>query len=742
MFGGDARDPRVAELRDALPGQILLGTGGVRYHLRERIGEGGQGWVYRATWDEPDGFFVTVKVLRPDSVSRDTLARFQREAEVLRTLSQQTRPNPHIVRFFDHAAAWLSPPRGGDAISLPFTVLEYVHGSNLERALAQSRGHGAPLERTRRILEHVVLALADVHRHDIVHRDLKPSNILLACEQGAEVAKVTDFGLVKLVDMRLQQTTALAGASLGYAPPEQYEQGNQRVTPRTDVFSLATIAYEMLCGTAAFPYREGEHPLVVITRLMNNARPPLAQMHGALPPELRARPDLVAQLDAELTRALKPDPAERHANANDFWAAFEPRLRAAMATPAGIIASPTRPSTAPPGVVHPYAQPEAHGNAYESTMVSAGLSAAIAEPVRGAPVAISQSHPPAPPIASKARTVPPERRSSGFPPPPTGAPTAAPTPSPSLPRASMPSAWSFRALTRPVRAESVRAAYFVGNGDVIIAVGPDGLLRWDRHTWSTLATPAGLDIRTVRGVAPLPTGDLLLFGERALAGRLTPAGTFHPWLSPDPSVTFLGGHVDEASAIVTLVGDRPTAIASARPGPASRVGCFAQFADGRLVLMSDTPGVTRLRAVTQAAPGVWLACGDWGAVVRLASGIAEHVGSVCGGHLTALAPIAPVPAGGLVTVGVGGHALFLTPRFEAHLEAVQTTRDLACIAVGEDGTPWAGAAQARLLRRTPTGWLRMSGDVGLSSMIMALHAGASRVRALCDDGAVLEGLLT
>ena len=73
MLGTDAR---LLELRDRLSGQVLRGTGGVQYFLRDLIGEGGQGWVFRANWDEPDGFGVIVKVLRPDAVSSDALARF------------------------------------------------------------------------------------------------------------------------------------------------------------------------------------------------------------------------------------------------------------------------------------------------------------------------------------------------------------------------------------------------------------------------------------------------------------------------------------------------------------------------------------------------------------------------------------------------------------------------------------------------------------------------------------------
>src|SRR5215472_2804999 len=123
---------RLLALRDWLPGQVLCGTQGAQYHLRERVGEGGQGWVFRASWDEPGGYAVVVKVLRPDAVTPESLARFEREAQVLRMLGQAVRPNPHIVRFFDHATAHLSVPGGAEPIDLPFTVLEYVHGTNLQ----------------------------------------------------------------------------------------------------------------------------------------------------------------------------------------------------------------------------------------------------------------------------------------------------------------------------------------------------------------------------------------------------------------------------------------------------------------------------------------------------------------------------------------------------------------------------------------------------------------------------------
>ncbi|MDP9003045.1 MAG: hypothetical protein M3O46_23385 [Myxococcota bacterium] len=105
-------DPRFIALRDWLPGQALRGTQGAQYHLRERVGEGANGWVFRASWDEPGGYEVIVKVLRPDVVTTESFARFEREAQVLRMLGQATRPNPHVVRFFDHATARVPAPPG------------------------------------------------------------------------------------------------------------------------------------------------------------------------------------------------------------------------------------------------------------------------------------------------------------------------------------------------------------------------------------------------------------------------------------------------------------------------------------------------------------------------------------------------------------------------------------------------------------------------------------------------------
>jgi hypothetical protein len=290
-----------------------------------------------------------------------------------------------------------------------------------------------------------------------------------------------------------------------------------------------------------------------------------------------------------------------------------------------------------------------------------------------------------------------------------------------------------------VQASSVRSAVFSSDGETIVAAGPTGLARFENGAWTQVTPPANVDLRDVRGLRWLPGGDLLVFGARALVVRLAQSGSHETWAIPDRDITFLGACAED-SGVTTLVGERQTR-GSNRPQSQSgtTVGALAQFANERLNLVSDASSCTRLRGTTRLRGGTYLACGDWGALVRLELGVAEHVGSVCGGHLSS---IEATDDGGAVTVGVGGHALYITPRLEGQLEAVQTTRDLLALTIADDGAAWAGAAQARLLRRTGGSWVRMSGDVGITPAVIGIWAAARLVRAVCDDGAVIEGRLT
>lgn len=702
-------------LRDSLAGRVLQGTGGISYHLRECIGEGGQGWVFRANWDDPSGHVVIVKVLRPDVVGPETLKRFKREADVLRMLSTQGRPNPYIVRFYDHAIAQVPSPYGADPLTMPFTVLEYVDGTTLEKVLHDQKGRGLPAERSRRLLRMMCQALDVVHAQKVVHRDLKPSNILLATEAGTEIAKVTDFGLVKLVEVNLQRTTALAGASLGYAPPEQYEQGNQRVGPRTDVFSLAAVAFEMLSGKPAFPFSEGENPLLIVTRILNGPRPSLMRNRNSLAPELEGQSPLVEALDRELTRALAADPNARHESIMDLWKAIEPSLRAASES-----------TGSPPirlGAVGAY---DVTARADSDSRIPAARSGSGVQ-IRG--ITPNGAGSVAPPMHASASPV-----------------HVRPTPAPPSPdrvseaQAGSPAAWGWTLLTAPLGPNAVRAAVIRPGGDAAVAVTTNGIMRWERGAWAPMALPAHVPRAAIRGLRWLPDGSVLFFGESGLVGRIAPNGAANLWRLPDTEITFLGAYAD-ASGSTTLVGERPYRGAAQRTVPGTTAGVVAQFSGERVTVVSDAINTSRLRAVTRLTSGGLVACGDWGAIVRIELGVVEHIGSICGGHL---ACIAPTPDGGALTVGVGGHALSLSPKLEGQLEAVQTTRDLLSLATTEDGQAWAGSAQARLLRRTNTttpGWTRMSGSIGVTSSMIAVWAASRSIRAIGDDGAVVEGRL-
>lgn len=705
-----AADPRQVPLRDSLSGLVLRGSGSVTYHVAECIGEGGQGWVFRAHWDDPSGHVVIVKVLRPDVVGTEALRRFQREAEVLRMLSTQGHPNPYVVRFYDHAIAQIpSPYAKGEMLGLPFTVLEYVDGTNLEKVLTEQQGAGMAPERVRRLLRQICQALDSVHSQKVVHRDLKPSNILLAKEAGTEIAKVTDFGLVKLVDVNLQKTAALAGASLGYAPPEQYEQGNQRVSPRTDVFSLAAVVFEMLAGKPAFPFTEGENPLLILTRILNHPRPSLLKHRAALAPSLTGAPLALEAIDAELGRALGADPNARHESVMELWNALDPHLRATAST----------------RTEDSFVGPRSRVSPYEST----ARATKDEQPASIKPIEVRAGSGVGPAGSHAAPKQPPRPAGAPF---PRGqvamlAPEA---------YAANPASWRWTTLTGPLLGSTLRTATFTPGGEAAFALTGLALLRWDRGSWIPLTLPPHIPRHALRGVKPMPDGGVLVFGAGGLVAKIAPNGSAAVWQFPDQEVTFLGAHVDEAATV--LVGERPYRGQAPRTVKEPRAGVLAQFTGDRLTLMSDAVATTSLRSVTRLTSGLLVAVGDWGALFRVEMGVVEHVGAICGGHLSA---VSPLPDGGALTVGAGGHALALGKKLEHTLEAVQTTKDILSLATTEDGQAWAGSGQARLLRRSGSTWVRMSGESSVKANVLGIVAAPLSVRAVGDDGSVIEGRL-
>jgi len=249
------------------------------YQLREPIGAGGFGAVYRA--EQPGvGREVAVKVILPVYANHpEFIRRFEAEAQIVARLE-----HPHIVPLYDF---WREPDGA-------YLVMRYMRGGSLHAALA---GGPLPLDVCTRTLEQLAAALAVAHRAGVVHRDLKPANVLLDEDGNAYLA---DFGIAKDLDRTDPDDLTQPGAILGspaYLSPEQIK--DEPVTPRTDIYSLGVLLYESLTGKQPFV---DSPPAELLQK----------QLHESLPALQACRPDLPAALDAVIQRATAKDPAERY----------------------------------------------------------------------------------------------------------------------------------------------------------------------------------------------------------------------------------------------------------------------------------------------------------------------------------------------------------------------------------------------------------------------------------------------
>lgn len=249
------------------------------YELRERIGGGGFGVVYRA-YQPAVGRDVAVKVILPHLAGQpDFIRRFEAEAQLVARLE-----HPQIVPLYDY---WRD--QGG-----AFLVMRLMRGGSLHALLGQRWELAAAL----RLADEVAAALHAAHRRGVVHRDVKPANILLDEERRAYLA---DFGIAKDVSAAGDATTA--GALVGspdYVSPEQLR--GDTPSPASDLYSLALVLYELLAG--ARPYAE-----------LTPAARAAQRLSLPLPPLRPLRPDLPAALDEVLARASAPDVADRYADA-------------------------------------------------------------------------------------------------------------------------------------------------------------------------------------------------------------------------------------------------------------------------------------------------------------------------------------------------------------------------------------------------------------------------------------------
>ena len=261
-----------------------------RYQVKLFLGEGGKKMVYLAhdTLLDREVAFALIKTEGLDEAGR---SRIQREAQAMGRLGSHS----HIVTVFDL----------GQEDHQPYMVTELMGGGDVEGMIEKADDHRVPLEQAVKIAQEACQGLQFAHGRGIVHRDLKPGNVWLT---GDGIAKIGDFGLAVALDRSRLTTEGMMVGTVSYMPPEQAMGGE--VTPRSDLYSLGAMLYEMVTGRPPFL---GDDSVAIIGQHINT--PPVAPTwhNGQCP---RA-------LDALILRLLAKDPSERPESATDVLSALD-----------------------------------------------------------------------------------------------------------------------------------------------------------------------------------------------------------------------------------------------------------------------------------------------------------------------------------------------------------------------------------------------------------------------------------
>ncbi|WP_406287707.1 protein kinase domain-containing protein [Embleya sp. NBC_00896] len=318
----------------SVPGRVIAG----RYELSAAIGRGGMGQVWKA-YDQTLQRRVAVKLLRTDlfDTSGDRGAmelRFLRECRVTAGID-----HPGLVTVFD----------GGTDDGDLYLVMQLLDGCDLADLIAENQP--VPWDWAVAVAAQICSVLAAVHAVPVVHRDLKPRNVMVRRDG---TVKVLDLGVAAVLDpesTKLTTTGAMPGSPAYMAP----EQMNGIVEPRTDLYALGCLMYEMLSGRAPFA---GPTMASVMLGHLNGTPEPLAAR----------RPDIPAGLELLIMQLLGKQPDQRPANAQEVYRRLVPLLPTAGADAAAALAptapmDPTRPLRFPaapqplPGVPAPVRAP-------------------------------------------------------------------------------------------------------------------------------------------------------------------------------------------------------------------------------------------------------------------------------------------------------------------------------------------------------------------------------------------------
>jgi hypothetical protein len=254
-----------------------------RYEVRDCIGRGGMGALFRGHDPVLDREVAIKTMLADFSRDEDGRARFYREARAAARLQHR-----NIVTLFDF----------GDDEGTPYIVMEFLHGQTVAEYCRG--GTRLSADRVLDIGAQLCTGLHFAHLRGVVHRDIKPPNIWLNDDGGV---KLLDFGIAKFGDTTVTRIGGVVG-SVSYMSPEQVS-GEEDVDGRSDIFSVGIVMYELLSGQRPF---RAESPTGIMMKIVNDPPPPLDV------------PGLPSQIAAVIHRALEKDRAKRYQHANEMAA--------------------------------------------------------------------------------------------------------------------------------------------------------------------------------------------------------------------------------------------------------------------------------------------------------------------------------------------------------------------------------------------------------------------------------------
>ena len=275
--------PAAAAPQELAPGALFAG----RYRIEQILGRGGMGIVYKAVDAQLDET-VAIKTLPGDVMQRspEDLERFKREIRLARKITHR-----NVLRTYDY----------GEAEGVYFISMEFVRGYTLSELSEEVENRQMAPRVAVGVSRQICRGLQVAHEQGIIHRDIKPQNVLI--DHKGEV-KLMDFGIARMAEAPEAMTQAgLIVGTPHYMSPEQV-QGKQ-LDPRSDVYSMGVLIYEMLAGRR--PFESSSLTGVLTAHITEKAKPPI-----------ELRPEIGRDINAIVMKCLEKDPKSRYANAGEL----------------------------------------------------------------------------------------------------------------------------------------------------------------------------------------------------------------------------------------------------------------------------------------------------------------------------------------------------------------------------------------------------------------------------------------